>query len=473
MASSDTLRMISHLWPWSAPHRLRAGALAAVSTILLASVPRPAAAQTCPQTDLGSELPVMVSGTTVGGTKHVADPSCASTMGAPDATFLWTAPGTGTYQIDTHNSDYDTLLWVLAGTCTGSQLACNDDDENVEFIPTSRVNLDLTAGQQIVIVVGGFEGSTGNYILNITSFAAPTPTTSTKLYLRSDAPPVAPPANGAWQDATQLARSHMAPEKFAAFTEPHSATETSPTSVRILVYQFVSPPLALDHLFSSSADDIEIVAGVQESDAGMHAASTLHAWVTMGDMSGVRCVLGDAFINVAWPLTPAAVDEGPFVIGDCAAVAGDRVVVEFGYLAANTDSTPYTGTVWRGGEGEDLVAGGDPTGKRPGFVTITGTLQFAPVGTPATSPTPTPSPSQPIATPTPTPTATASPTETTGCVGDCSGDGNVTINELITLVKIALGSAPITACPVGDVNHDGLIEVNEIVIAVNHTLSGC
>jgi hypothetical protein len=474
MASIDTVRALSPLWPRCAPLWLRACALAAVAITLFARVPRPATAQTCPQTDLGSELPVMVSGTTVGRNKQLGDPSCMQTFGAPDVTFLWTAPGTGTFQIDTHDSDFDTVLWVLDGTCAGRELACNDDDENIDFIPTSILTVDLTAGQQVVIVVSGLEAS-GNYVLHITSFAAPTPTTSTRLYLRSDPPPVTPAANGSWQDATQVARSHMAPEKFAALTEPHSATETSPTSTRVLVYQFVSPPLAQDHTFSSSTDQFELVAGVQESDAGMRAISTLHAWVSTGDMSAVRCLLGDALMNVIWPLSPAALDQGPFVIGDCGAIAGDRIVLEFGYFAGNSDTTPYTGTVWRGGEGEDLVAGGDPTAKRPGFVTITGDFQFAALGTPlptspAASPTPSPSPSGPAVTP--TPTATPRPTET-GCAGDCTGDGTVTISDLITLVNVALGTAAINACSDGDVNHDGLIKVNEIVIAVNHARGGC
>jgi hypothetical protein len=471
MASRDWVRAIAHVRVWATPHPLRGSVQAAVATILVAGGLR-AAAQTCPQIDLGSEVPVMTSGTTVGGTKQLGDPSCMMTFGAPDVTFRWTAPGTGTFQIDTHDSDFDTVLWVLDGTCTGSELACNDDDENIDFIPTSLLTVDLTAGQQVVIAVSGLEVS-GNYVLHITSFAAPTPTASTRLYLRNDPPPVDPPVNGSWQDATQLVRSHMAPEKFAAFAEPHATTETSPNPTRVLVYQFVSPPLAQDHAFSSDTDQFELVAGTQESDAAMHAISTLHAWVTAGDRGDVRCPLGDALVNVTWPLSPAALDEGPFAIGDCAATTGDRIVVEFGYLASNTDTTPYSGTVWRGGEGEDLVAGGDPTGKRPGFVTITGTLQFAPVGTPlfSPSPTPTPSPAEPTVSPTPTPTT--SPTETMECVGDCSADGHVTINELITLVNIALGTASINVCSNGDVDHDGLITVNEIVIAVNHAQSGC
>jgi hypothetical protein len=59
------------------------------------------------------------------------------------------------------------------------------------------------------------------------------------------------------------------------------------------------------------------------------------------------------------------------------------------------------------------------------------------------------------------------------CVGDCNGDGEVTINEIILLVNIALGNTPLSACTAGDADARGTIEINEIIIAVNNALSGC
>jgi len=59
------------------------------------------------------------------------------------------------------------------------------------------------------------------------------------------------------------------------------------------------------------------------------------------------------------------------------------------------------------------------------------------------------------------------------CVGDCHANGSVTIDELVTLVHIALGDGPTSACDIGDVNHDGRITVDEIVTAVNLALTGC
>ena len=59
------------------------------------------------------------------------------------------------------------------------------------------------------------------------------------------------------------------------------------------------------------------------------------------------------------------------------------------------------------------------------------------------------------------------------CVGDCNGDGEVAINELITGVNIALGSQPLSQCPEFDENGNGSCEINELILAVNAALDGC
>ena len=59
------------------------------------------------------------------------------------------------------------------------------------------------------------------------------------------------------------------------------------------------------------------------------------------------------------------------------------------------------------------------------------------------------------------------------CVGDCNGDGMVTISEIITAVNIALGSAPISDCGAVDTNGDKMVTINELVAAVNNALSSC
>ncbi len=59
------------------------------------------------------------------------------------------------------------------------------------------------------------------------------------------------------------------------------------------------------------------------------------------------------------------------------------------------------------------------------------------------------------------------------CTGDCSNDGQVTVDEIITGVNIGLGTAAIGSCLAFDSNADGQVTVDEIVTAVNNALSGC
>jgi YD repeat-containing protein len=59
------------------------------------------------------------------------------------------------------------------------------------------------------------------------------------------------------------------------------------------------------------------------------------------------------------------------------------------------------------------------------------------------------------------------------CTGDCDVQGSVTVNQLITMVTIALGNTPVTACDAGHAIQDGQITVDEILTAVNNALNRC
>jgi ligand-binding sensor domain-containing protein len=69
-------------------------------------------------------------------------------------------------------------------------------------------------------------------------------------------------------------------------------------------------------------------------------------------------------------------------------------------------------------------------------------------------------------TPTPTPRVSR-------CVGDCNDSGTVTVDELLTMVHIALGDTALGSCSLGDANGDGVITVDEILAAVVNALNGC
>ena len=66
-----------------------------------------------------------------------------------------------------------------------------------------------------------------------------------------------------------------------------------------------------------------------------------------------------------------------------------------------------------------------------------------------------------------------SPGPPTSCVGDCDAQGSVTVDELVTLVNVALGNTDVSECEAGDADLDGGVTVDEIVRAVNAALVGC
>jgi hypothetical protein len=60
------------------------------------------------------------------------------------------------------------------------------------------------------------------------------------------------------------------------------------------------------------------------------------------------------------------------------------------------------------------------------------------------------------------------------CVGDCDGNGTVTIDEIVKGVSIDLGTVPVSSCPNFDRNGDGRVAIDEMLAAVNVALgSGC
>jgi hypothetical protein len=61
---------------------------------------------------------------------------------------------------------------------------------------------------------------------------------------------------------------------------------------------------------------------------------------------------------------------------------------------------------------------------------------------------------------------------TAQCVGDCNGDGMVTINELIVGVNIVLGDLPVSACE-AFANSEGQVTMAQLILGVNNALNGC
>lgn len=134
------------------------------------------------------------------------------------------------------------------------------------------------------------------------------------------------------------------------------------------------------------------------------------------------------------------------------------------------EGASHLGIVWRvedSATGTSLDDLGDGAAGPPGVGGSTlpyVTFGFAVVPTPPPSSTPT------ITVPA---TPTSTPPVGPHCPGDCDGGGTVTVDEIVRLVGIALGSGDIASCHAGDTNDDGLITVDEVVNAIGMALAGC
>lgn len=142
---------------------------------------------------------------------------------------------------------------------------------------------------------------------------------------------------------------------------------------------------------------------------------------------------------------------------------------------AGDEGAIYEGTATAGGSGNwtfDKAAG--LTGPN---VTATATdsqgntSEFsAPVSLLPASPSATTTAS---ATPTQSGTPTVTPPTPRSCIGDCDGNGLVSVAELIRGINIALGIAVLADCRSFDSDGDGSVDVAELVAAVSDSLTEC
>lgn len=109
---------------------------------------------------LGSTVPQSVPGSSA-GQLNVLQSNC-NFSGAPEAAFSFTAPASGTYSFSTQASSFDPVLTVFDGAgCF--ELSCNDDWSGLE----SRVDVLLSPGQSVIVMVEDLGGGSGSFTLNI------------------------------------------------------------------------------------------------------------------------------------------------------------------------------------------------------------------------------------------------------------------------------------------------------------------
>jgi hypothetical protein len=112
---------------------------------------------------------ITANGTYTGDTTSFSDdadpPSgCARSGTAHDAWFSLTLSSDTTVRLDTRCSEFDTVLYIRSGTCTGTGVACDDD---TGIGPMAVIDMTLTAGTYYIILDGYYDGSNGEYRLTV------------------------------------------------------------------------------------------------------------------------------------------------------------------------------------------------------------------------------------------------------------------------------------------------------------------
>ncbi|HUI27454.1 MAG TPA: S8 family serine peptidase, partial [Candidatus Kryptonia bacterium] len=69
--------------------------------------------------------------------------------------------------------------------------------------------------------------------------------------------------------------------------------------------------------------------------------------------------------------------------------------------------------------------------------------------------------------------AAAVATVAPACVADCNSNGVVTVDELVTAVRIALAETDLAVCPGADYDKNGRVTVDELETAIGAAIHGC
>lgn len=182
--------------------------------------------------------------------------------------------------------------------------------------------------------------------------------------------------------------------------------------------------------------------------------------------------LGTAAKNSADTGSPAAVE----VSGTTGGIILDAVGTTFDEslaVAGVGQTQQYVAAVSASSGAAEGVTGGGSTAPGAPSVILSWSLSSPSWAIIAVSVNPgPPAPTPTGAPPTPTPSPTATPS-VPACVGDCDGSGDVTVDELVIMVKIALAEAPLADCVAGDADGSGDITIDEIIAAVNNALTSC
>jgi hypothetical protein len=104
-------------------------------------------------------------GTNVGAGNDLDPTSCAYSDSGEDVWFTFTLTASSSLSFETYGSDYDTVLYILGGGCTGSEIEC-DDDGGVSL--DSYIRTTLGAGTYYLVLDAYSTYDSGDWTLTVT-----------------------------------------------------------------------------------------------------------------------------------------------------------------------------------------------------------------------------------------------------------------------------------------------------------------
>ncbi|MDA8241068.1 MAG: CxxxxCH/CxxCH domain-containing protein [Nitrospiraceae bacterium] len=275
---------------------------------------------------------------------------------------------------------------------------------------------------------------------------------ATRFYLQNANSAVTTTNQGAWSYTTGAPTLVMSTAKSGTITS-RAVSETNNTNTYdVMILKFVSAPIPAQTIAAGST--LTWAIGAQESSTAANDYWTIHAYVVSNNGATIRgTLLSNNQENTTneWPTT--AQGWGPQAAKSLTAVtaqANDRIVIEIGYIARNTSTTSYTGTLWYGGTGSDLTVAGDET-------TLTGWFEFSGVdATPPNAGTVNVSPTSSTYT-SGSPTITTVFTDSESAVTSCEYTTNNGTNWYAGVVS---GSSPNYTCTANPTGLTGSLTIN-------------
>ncbi len=125
-----------------------------------------------------------VSGTNLDATEESGEPTHAGVGGGKSVWWTWTSPASGSVDINTVGSGFDTVLAVYQGSRVDNLTRItSNDDIDYGVVLQSRVAFEAVAGQAYQIAVDGYSGADGSIALALTLDAPVTPDPITNIFL--------------------------------------------------------------------------------------------------------------------------------------------------------------------------------------------------------------------------------------------------------------------------------------------------